>query len=86
MIHSLSGGVISEYDKLLYVFVRLPDGQKAWYISPYPQIKVGDEVRVPFGPRGLACVGEAERVEVVTKQTAPFPVNRTREIELIIGG
>ena len=84
MIHSLSGGVIAEYDKLIYVFVKLSDAEKAWYISPFPKIKVGDRVRVHFGTRGLPRTGAVERVEIVTRQTAPFPVNRTREVEEVL--
>ena len=81
MIHSLSGGVITEYDKLIYAFVEFEDGEKAWYISPFSQIKVGDGVRAPYGVRGVPRTGKVDRVEVVTKQTAPFPVNLTRELE-----
>jgi hypothetical protein len=87
MIHSLSGGVIDSYDKLIYAFVRFTAGAqeiKAWYISPFPKIKAGDRVTVPVGTRGATAVGEVLRVEIVTKQTAPYPVNRTREIEGII--
>ena len=82
MIHSMSGGVITEYDRLTYVFVEITEGLdkgvKRWFISPTPKIKVGDRVKVE------ACRQECEalvlRVESVTAQTAPFPVNRTREI------
>ncbi|MGN0813907.1 MAG: hypothetical protein ACI4MH_01590 [Candidatus Coproplasma sp.] len=84
MIHSLSGGVITEYDKLIYAFVEFDNGDKAWYISPFAQIKVGDVVRAPHGARGVPRTGKVERVEVVTKQTAPFPVNRTRELDGIL--
>lgn len=82
MIHSLSGGIIADYENLIYVFVALDDASKAWYISPFPFIKVGDRVRVPSG-RGSAD-GKVMRVENVTAQTAPYPVNRTREIEAIL--
>ena len=82
MIHSLSGGIIADYEDLIYVFVRLESGEKRWFISPFPLVKVGDGVQVP----GRACPerGEVLKVERVTKQTAPFPVNRTREIERIL--
>ena len=87
MIHSLSGGVITQYDKLIYVFTLITNGTdagiKRWYISPYPTVKVGDGVRVPVGKSGSA-EAEVLRVETVTAQTAPFPVNRTREIECIL--
>jgi hypothetical protein len=83
MIHSLSGGVIENYDILIYAFVAIAGGeQKAWYISPFPKIAVGDNVLVPFGKTTLS--GSVLRVEKVTKQTAPYPVNRTKEIECIL--
>ena len=91
----MGGGVIREYDKLIYVFVQIEDGiykgEKHWYISPFPKIKVGDRVEVilqgvssgvPAGSR--LAFGSVLRVENVTAQTAPFPVNRTREIERIL--
>ena len=83
MIHSLSGGVITQYDKLTYVFALITEGGEAgakrWYVSPFPAVKAGDRVCVPVGRAGEA-VAEVLRVEVVTAQTAPYPLNRTREI------
>ncbi len=81
MIHSLSGGIISEYDNLIYVFVEVAH-TKAWYISPFPQIKAGDGVLVPCG--GSSLKGQVLRVENVTAQTAPWPVKRTKEVEAIL--
>ena len=81
MIHSLSGGIIAGYENLVYAFVQTAGG-KAWYISPFAQIKAGDRVRVPYA-RGCA-EGEVLRVEHVTAQTAPWPVNRTRAVEAIL--
>ena len=82
MIHSLSGGIIADYENLTYVLVALNDGGKAWFISPFPFIKPGDRVQVPSGH--TSAEGEVVRVENVTKQTAPYPVNRTREVEKIL--
>jgi hypothetical protein len=82
MIHSLSGGIIADYEKLIYAFVDC-GGQKMWYISPFPKISVGDKVNVPTS-FGQLAVGEVVRLEVVTKQTAPYPVNRTKEIDSIL--
>ena len=86
MIHSMSGGVITEYDRLTYAFVEicegLDKGVKRWYISPTPKIKVGDKVVVEAGRS--QCEAQVLRVENVTAQTAPFPVNRTREIIKIL--
>lgn len=82
MIHYMGGGVITQYDNLIYCFVRIEDGVevgvKRWYISPYVLISVGDKVIVPSG--NTTAKGEVERIENVTAQTAPFPVKRTMEI------
>lgn len=86
MIHSLSGGIISEYDTLIYVFTEIRDGAekgvKRWYICPFLKIEKGNLVEVPA--LGGSATAEVLRVERVTKQTAPYPVNRTKEIEKII--
>lgn len=78
----MSGGVISEYDVLTYVFVELSEGLEAgvkrWYICPFIKINVGDRVEAP-SLSGTAS-GEVLKVEKVTAQTAPFPVKRTKEI------
>ena len=86
MIHSMGGGVIREYDNLIYVFTQIEDGldkgTKRWYISPFIMIKAGDKVEVPSGSR--TCTAIVLRVENVTAQTAPFPVKRTAEILRIL--
>lgn len=86
MIHSLSGGIITEYDTLIYAFCSLEDGAeqgaKRWYISPYPLIKAGDRVVVPSGR--TTATAQVQRVVRVTAQTAPYPVNRTAEIVRIL--
>lgn len=88
MIHSLSGGRIENYDTLIYAFVEMIEGsdcgQKRWYISPFPKIKAGDLVLAPCGVRGEVRKGKVLKAVAVTKQTAPYPVNRTREIERIL--
>lgn len=82
----MGGGVIREYENLIYCFVLIEDGLdkgvKRWYISPYIAVSTGDRVEVPCGK---ICVnGTVLRVENVTAQTAPFPVKRTAEIIRII--
>lgn len=88
MIHSMGGGVIREYENLIYCFVELSEGVdmgvKRWYISPFILIAVGDCVEVE--KHGNLVRGRVLRVENVTAQTAPFPVNRTKEIMKILEG
>lgn len=80
MIHSMGGGVIRNYENLIYCKVRLEGEENAvrWFISPFVSISVGDKVVVPCGI-GTAT-GEVVRIENVTAQTAPQPVRRTEEI------
>ena len=86
MIHSMGGGVIREYETLVYAFVEIEEGAekgaKRWYISPFPLLKAGDAVEVPVGRATVR--GKVTRIENVTAQTAPFPVNRTAEIERVL--
>ncbi len=76
MIHSLSGGVIADNEMYTFAKVRT-DGVPAWFLSPF-RVKAGDLVLVPAA--GGEAVGEVERVENCTPQTAPVPVKRAREI------
>ncbi len=82
MIHSLSGGVISDDEQLTYVFVQAESGQKRWYICPFFVVSVGDYVAVPMD--GATVRAKVLRVENVTKKTAPWPVNRTAEVEEVL--
>lgn len=85
MIHSLSGGVISQYDTYLYCKVKFEENITpawCWYISPYPHICANQRVLVPFFGREI--VGVVERVDKVSAQTAPYPVKRTQEIISIL--
>lgn len=84
MIHSMGGGVIRNYDNLIYCKVQLDGEENAvrWYISPYVSISVGDRVLVPCGISSTS--GTVLRIENVTAQTAPTPVKRTQEILSII--
>ncbi len=76
MIHSMSGGVLA--DGTVYTFAKVEAaGSPRWYLAPF-SVSAGERVVVPFGE------GEAEGVvlktENCTRQTAPVPVNRAREI------
>ena len=77
MIHSLSGGVLSDGD--IYTFVKVEtEGTARWYVSPLP-VKEGDRVVVPVNfleeKEGVVL-----KVESHTVQTAPCPLKRAPEI------
>ena len=77
MIHSLSGGVLSDGEIYTFAKVEVEDGAR-WYLCPLP-VKAGDRVLVP-----LNLFDEQEgvvvKVESHTAQTAPCPLKRTPEI------
>ena len=77
MIHSLSGGVLSDGE--IYTFAKVEvEGTARWYICPLP-VKEGDRVVVP-----LNLLTEKEgvvlKVESHTLQTAPCSVKHAPEI------
>ncbi len=76
MIHSLSGGVISDGNIYDFAKVRV-EGAPRWYLNGCGA-KEGDRVLVPVGY--LSAEGVVERVESCTAQTAPVPVRRAAEI------
>ena len=79
MIHSLSGGVISQNGNHIFVKVEL-DGAPWWYLSPFSAVKAGDKVLVPFGKAELPREALVLKVEETTAQCAPVPMNRIKEI------
>lgn len=77
MIHSLSGGVLS--DGGVYTFAKVETQENTrWYLSPFP-VKAGDRVSVPFGLSGER-EGVVLKTEDCTAQTAPCSVKRAPEI------
>ncbi len=86
MIHSLSGGIIADNEILTYCKVEICEGaycgEKRWYISPF-KVEAGNSVSVPVG-KAAGVKGTVLRVDKVTKQTAPYPVGRTAEIEKVL--
>ncbi len=77
MIHSLSGGVLSDGEFYTFAKVETEEGAR-WYLSPV-SVKAGDRVLVPF-----AVAAEREgivlRVENCTAHTAPCSIKHTLEI------
>ena len=80
MIHSMSGGVLSDGSIYTFAKVRFEDGM-GWYLAPRG-VKAGDKVAAPY--RGESCTGTVERTEVCSAQTAPVPLSRVQEIERVL--
>ena len=76
MIHSLSGGVISDGTVYSFAKVRVEEMVR-WYLNGCGA-QAGDTVLVPFG--GGTRTGRVERVESQSAQTAPVSVKHAAEI------
>ncbi len=76
MIHSLSGGVLADNGPILFAKVETAEGPR-WFLAPFA-VKAGEHVLVPVGE--TYAEGEVLRTELCTRQTAPIPVARAREL------
>ena len=83
MIHSLSGGVISENGKHTFVKVEINE-RPYWFLSPFSTVKEGDRVIVPFGKADLPRETVVVKVEENTAQCAPVPMKHLKEIYEIL--
>lgn len=81
MIHSMSGGILSELGS--YTFVKVAfDGMPApyWYVADF-DVQEGDRVKAPYGASNAARVGTAVKVERnVGGQVTPVPLNRVKRL------
>lgn len=81
MIHSMSGGVLSEYGVYTFVKVRFdPEQTPYWYVSDF-EVQEGDSVLAPFGASGLGKRAIVIKVEEgVSGQVAPVPIKRVKKL------
>lgn len=80
MIHSLSGGTLSDGE--IYTFAKVRAGETVlWCLAPM-KVEAGDRVLVLCGREEVE--GQVERVEHCTRQTAPVPMRAAREILLVL--
>ena len=81
MIHSMSGGVLSEYGT--YTFVKVAfDGEPVpyWYITDF-DVQEGDRVTAPRGASEIGKPATVLSVEYnVSGQVAPVPVKRVKKL------
>ncbi|MCH5163128.1 MAG: hypothetical protein J1G38_06540 [Clostridiales bacterium] len=81
MIHSMSGGILSDYGT--YTFVKVAfEGEPAprWYISEF-DVEEGDKVRAPFGRIDAERVGTVVKVERnVSGQVTPVPLKSAKRL------
>lgn len=80
MIHSLSGGVLSDGEVYTFAKVDLA-GTPRWYLAPF-KVEAGAKVLVLFERENAE--GVVVRTENCTRQTAPVPVGRAKRIVRIL--
>lgn len=81
MIHSLSGGVMSDVASSDFAKVEISGEGFFWYKSDISGLKAGDKVVVPFGRFGQETEAEVVRVDKnVSSQVSPVPFKRAKSI------
>ena len=81
MIHSMSGGVLSELDNYMFVKVVFEGSATPyWYVTDF-EVTEGDKVLAPFGAGGIGKTATVVKVENnVSGQVAPVPVKRVKKL------
>ena len=81
MIHSMSGGVLSEYDTYTFAKVKFDGCEKpCWFISDF-EVKEDDRVLAPYGAGSVGRSGTVLKVETnVSGQVAPVPLKRVKKL------
>lgn len=84
MIHSLSGGILSENKPLDFVKVEIQDDYFSgifWYITEIKNLKVGDFVLVPFGKQDVLVKAKILRIDKnVSPLSSPVPTKHAKHI------
>lgn len=80
MIHSMSGGVLSEYGTYTFVKVKLDgDERPYWYVSDF-DVAEGDRVLAPFGVGGQKAATVLRVEQNVSGQVSPIPIKRAKKL------
>ena len=81
MIHSMSGGILSDVGS--YTFVKVVfDGDPSpyWYICDF-DVEVGDKVYAPKGKADVPKLATVQKVEQnVNGQVTPVPLSRAKKL------
>ena len=85
MIHSLAGGKLQNVEYSDYAKVQIAQGNLAgkifWYKSTISDLKIGDDVIVPFGQDNMRVAGKVVKIDKnVSSQVSPFPAKRAKQI------
>ncbi len=85
MIHSLAGGKIGDIQYADYAKVQIAQGNLAgkifWYRTNIAELKVGDDVIIPFGANNMRIAGKVVKIDKnVSSQVAPIPSKQAKQI------
>ena len=84
MIHSLSGGILSENKLFNFAKVEILNDYYSgifWYVFDGLKLKVGDVVWVPFGKQEILVKGKVLRIDKnVSQQSSPIPFKMAKKI------
>ena len=81
MIHSLSGGIVSEDIRADFVKVEIEGEGSFWYVSKIADLKEGDFVVVPFGRNAKEVKAKGLRIDKnVSYQISPIPFKHAKTI------
>ena len=81
MIHSMSGGVLSDNKKLDFAKVQFATGEIFWYITNISDLQIGDNVIVPVGKTNKPTKATVLRIDyAVSIQSSPVPYKIAKEI------
>lgn len=80
MIHSMSGGVLSEFDNYTFVKVVFDGSTPYWFVTDF-EVSEGDRVLAPFGAGGIGKAATVVKVENnVSGQVSPVPIKRVKKL------
>lgn len=89
MIHSMAGGKLRDLEFSDWAKVQLLQGNLSgkifWYKSNFSELKLNDEVLVPFGNDNLKVLGKVVKIDkMVSNQNAPVPSSKAKNIAKIL--
>lgn len=85
MIHSLAGGSFKEKQILDFAKVEILEGLSVgavfWYILPFGDYNIGDEVYVPLGINNIKTRAKIVRIDKnKTEGSTPIPIKTAKKI------
>lgn len=85
----MAGGKLGDLEFSDWAKVQLLQGNLSgkifWYKSNFSELKLNDEVLVPFGNDNLKVLGKVVKIDkMVSNQNAPVPSSKAKSIAKIL--